>query len=409
LFNRFETGEPIAMPPQERLPKRIASAQEEVSIVNRPSKYVPSFNLLDASPAERKRRWLALGFSPALEAIAIAVVAWALMEMPPQPEIKFLKQNTLIFRLATPPPPAKHAPMVLKRPSMARLEATPVVPSVRPKEVAKPELQHLHAPKIAEPKIELPKPAPAPVTFASVQKPRLPLKRRFAPVKTGAFTPGSSAPGTVNRPLQAVQTGGFGAANGIPGDPQDDSHTKVASLGAFNLPSGLGHGNGRGGARGIRGTVASAGFGNAVGSARGNSVPGSVEHSGFGSAVGGRANGPSGNVRQGGFGSVVAGAGAPQTHAVSDAAFKPVVILSKPNPVYPAEARKLHIEGDVILSVVFEASGKLDVLSVVQGLGHGMDQAAIQAAENIRFKPAERDGRPVNSAARVHIIFQLAY
>ncbi|MCL5670267.1 MAG: TonB family protein [Acidobacteria bacterium] len=410
MINRFETGEPIAMPPQERLLTQVASVHEEASIINQPSKYVPSFSLLDASPAERKRRWLALGVSPALEAIAIAAVVWALMEMPHQPEIKFLKQQALIFRLATPPPPAKHAPMVLKRPLMAHLEAAPVVPTVRRTEVPKPELQHLQAPKITEPRIVLPKPAPAPPTFAAVQRPRLPLRRRFAPVKTGSFTPGSAAPGTVHRPLREVQTGGFGAANGIPGNPQENSHTKIASLGSFDLPSGLGHGNGTDGTRGIRGTVASAGFGNAVGSARGNSVPGSIKHSGFGSAVDGHENGsPAGYVRQGGFGSVVAGATAPKTRAVADAAFKPVVILSKPNPVYPAEARKLHIEGDVILSVVFEASGKLDVLSVVQGLGHGMDQAAVQAAENIRFKPAERDGRPVNSAARVHIIFQLAY
>jgi len=410
LVNRFETGDPRGRPSQERSRERTDAARSARGAPDPSVQYIPHFNLLEPTLEDRKRRRLVLGFSPAFEAIAIAVVLWALMAMPHQPEIKFVKQEVLMFRLATPPPPAKRAPMLFKQPVVARLEAAPVAPTVRRPEVPKPELEHLQAPKISEPKIELPKPASAPVTFASVRMPPRPPKRRIAPLRTGTFTPGSAAAGTLKRPLREVQTGGFGAANGIPGDPQDDSHTKVAGLGAFDLPSGLGHGNGTGGAQGVRGTVASAGFGNAVGSPAGNSSPGSVQQSGFGSAVGGRQNGSSaGNVRQGGFGSVVAGANAPKTHTAASAAFKPVVILSKPNPVYPSEARKLHLEGDVILSVVFEASGKLDVLRVVKGLGHGMDQAAIQAAEDIRFKPAQSEGRPVNSAARVHIIFQLAY
>ena len=372
---------------------------------------VPSFNLLDLSPADRKRRWVVLGFSPVFEAIAIFMVVWALMEMPHQPEIKFVRQEALMFRLATPPPAVKHVPQFVKEPPVARLPAAPVVPKMRQAEVPKPELQHLTAPRIAQPKIELPKPAPAPVTFASVRRPPLPVRRLPVPVHTGSFTPGSAAAGTLKRPLREVQTGGFGASNGIPGDPQENSHTKLARLGSFDLPEGSGQGNGTGGAQGVRGTVASAGFGNAVGRPQSNSSPGRVQMSGFGTAEGGRQDGASlGNVQQGGFGSVVAGSAAPRTHAAApDASFKPVVILSKPNPVYPAEARQMHLEGDVILSVDFEASGKLDVLKVVKGLGHGMDEAAIQAAENIRFKPAQRDGRPVNSGAMVHIIFQLAY
>ena len=139
--------------------------------------------------------------------------------------------------------------------------------------------------------------------------------------------------------------------------------------------------------------MASAGFGN-----------------GIGAASGARPSGAPQRVQQSGFGSVVAGTRAARAApAAETAAFKPVVILSKPVPVYPAEARRLHIEGDVILSVLFRASGNLQVLKVEHGLGHGMDAAAIQAAERITFKPAERDGKPVDSTARVHIIFQLAY
>jgi TonB family protein len=68
----------------------------------------------------------------------------------------------------------------------------------------------------------------------------------------------------------------------------------------------------------------------------------------------------------------------------------------------------LHIEGEVLLEVVFESSGKLRVVRVIRGLGHGLDENAIQAAQQIHFKPALRDGQPADSTAVLHIVFQLA-
>ena len=47
----------------------------------------------------------------------------------------------------------------------------------------------------------------------------------------------------------------------------------------------------------------------------------------------------------------------------------------------------------MLLEVVFEATGKIQVLRVVRGLGYGLDDAAVRAAEQIRFKPALQDGR----------------
>jgi TonB family protein len=66
------------------------------------------------------------------------------------------------------------------------------------------------------------------------------------------------------------------------------------------------------------------------------------------------------------------------------------------------------MEGDVVLEVVFLASGQVQVIRVVSGLGHGLDEAAIQAAKQIHFRPAKRDGLPVDSPARVRIEFRLA-
>jgi len=358
----------------------------------------PQFGLLGSSAEDRKRRWLVLGFSPIFEAVAVGIMLWALMSLPPNPATTTVKEAVLYFRTVAPPAPVKQAPRLLERPVQRHpLVATPVVPRLQQQTIQRPpEIVHFKVPEISQPKIELPTPpAPKPAEpFVSAEVPRPAIKHPIAIIRTGAFNPGSMAKGTVKRPLREVQTGGFGADNGIPNDPAADSHTGIAQLGSFDLPSGPGHGNGTGGAHGIRGTVASAGFGN-----------------GIGAASGGRSNGAAPQrVQQGEFGSVVAGGKAPQTHAaVPTAAFKPVVILSKPDPVYPAEARRLHIEGQVILSVLFGASGTLHVLKVERGLGHGMDESAVQAAEHMTFKPAQRDGRPVDSTARVHIIFQLAY
>ena len=86
-----------------------------------------------------------------------------------------------------------------------------------------------------------------------------------------------------------------------------------------------------------------------------------------------------------------------------------VEILSKPNPVYTDEARRLGIEGDVLVNVVFLATGQVKIQSVEKGLGHGLDQSAIRAAQQIRFKPATQDGQAVDFPATVHIVFQLAF
>jgi TonB family protein len=58
---------------------------------------------------------------------------------------------------------------------------------------------------------------------------------------------------------------------------------------------------------------------------------------------------------------------------------------------------------------VFGANGQLHVNRVVRGMGHGLDEAAIEAANKMRFKPAVRNGLPVDSTAIVHVVFQLAY
>jgi TonB family protein len=84
-------------------------------------------------------------------------------------------------------------------------------------------------------------------------------------------------------------------------------------------------------------------------------------------------------------------------------------ILEKPRPAYTEEARRLQVEGEVVLEAEFPAAGPVRVLRVIRGLGHGLDEAALQAARAIRFRPAERNGVPSATTAQVRIAFQLAF
>lgn len=211
-------------------------------------------------------------------------------------------------------------------------------------------------------------------------------------LRTNLFSSGSSAPQTIERPPQRVQTGGFGDPNGVPAKVTQSQAVNIAQGGGFDLPNGPGVGNGSGGAIGVRGVVASAGFGS-------------------GTAIAGARGGSSTAVREAGFGANEVGVSSSSpmpTRETAVAPTTPAEILSKPTPIYTDEARAKRIEGEVLLEVVFEASGKLRVLKVVHGLGHGLDDSAVHAAEQIRFKPALRNGQPSDSTAVVHIIFQLA-
>src|SRR5258708_35347626 len=211
-------------------------------------------------------------------------------------------------------------------------------------------------------------------------------------VHTGDFG-GSSQTPTVNAAVQKVQTGGFGDPNGLKGTGKQGAKLYAAAAGGFDMPVGPGQGNGSGGAKGIKGTVASADFGNGIAN---------------GGKGDGRSNGA--GVSTGGFGSEQVVHGGPKI-AQADAGGQttPIEITFKPNPVYTDEARSLKLEGEVLLEVSFGANGTLHVNRVVRGLGHGLDEAAIAAANKMRFKPATRGGQPVDSTAVVHVTFQMAY
>jgi TonB family protein len=285
-----------------------------------------------------------------------------------------------------PPPPPKVKP-----------KAPPVVKPEVPEPVKlNPRQPHVFLTAKAEPpkmRTVDAKPVELNPTFdqVKVDMPTNQPKRPKEDVKVGNLGSGSAAPATVVAPVNKVQTGGFGDPNGLPGKGDPNKATNINRLGSPALPGGPGYGNGTGGDKGIRGTVASTGFGN-------------------GTAVPPPSGGKRGAVQTSGFGDQTAATEAPKKKAASgEGAPTPVEILEKPRPEYTAEGRKLKIEGDVVLEMVFLANGSVQVNRVVSGLGHGLDEAATRAAQQIKFKPAKRDGRPVDFPARVRIEFRMAY
>jgi hypothetical protein len=85
----------------------------------------------------------------------------------------------------------------------------------------------------------------------------------------------------------------------------------------------------------------------------------------------------------------------------------PAEILSKPNPIYTSEAGVCGLKAKFSWKWFWRRPAT-SVVRVVRGLGHGLDDNAVKAAEQIHFKPAMRDGQPTDSTVVLHIIFQMA-
>jgi TonB family protein len=337
------------------------NAVNMINTVNR-QKVSARFELLP----DRKPQWGRIGASAATQLTALGLLLMAPLFFPQsmQTALKFdvveiMQPVTQIpIPSPTPPPPPKVKPKLRPpelKPKLPDTLPEPVV--LNPKQphvflINKPELRKVHAEE-AKPLDLNPILKETKIVVATSQP--APPKEE---VKIGVLSPGSPAPATVTAPANKVQTGGFGDPNGIHGPGNPNRTANINQAGSPLLPGGPGHGNGSGGAQGARGTVAADGSSNTAAN-RGGGTTG-------------------------------------------------VEILEKTNPAYSNEGRTLRIEGDVVLEVVFLASGQVQVVRVVSGLGHGLDDEAIQAAKQIRFRPAKREGQPVDFTAHVRIAFRLA-
>jgi protein TonB len=62
---------------------------------------------------------------------------------------------------------------------------------------------------------------------------------------------------------------------------------------------------------------------------------------------------------------------------------------------YTEEAKQAGLEGTVILDIVVGEDGVVRDITIVQGLGQGLNEAAVRALKACRFTPGERNGKPV--------------
>jgi TonB family protein len=364
---------------------------EELSTPNRGSKDGRVNAVMSSSASQEtlfsllpktRTPWTEFVFSTGMQALAVAFLVWVRLLYPTvvsPPEHSFRS-----VELVSTPVPVNHQPQPLRQ-----LQQPVVIARLDPSANA----LRLPAPQPKAPaKVDDPAPTVniAPKKLDALPPDSAPVIPKQA-VKTNVFSTGSSATPTIARAPSQVQTGGFGDPNGIPAKANQGKAVNIAALGSFDLPSGPGYGNGTGGARGVPGVVASSGFGN--GTATADTRPRS-----------------SATVQSAGFASADVPAPPTVRSHLTDTAARtvPAEILSKPTPTYTPEARSLRIQGEVLLEAVLEASGSLRVVRVVRGLGHGLDDNAVRAAEQIHFKPAMKDGQPTDSTVVLHIIFQLA-
>jgi protein TonB len=70
-------------------------------------------------------------------------------------------------------------------------------------------------------------------------------------------------------------------------------------------------------------------------------------------------------------------------------------VASKVEPTYTKEAEDDRLEGLVLVSVVVAPDGTPDDLKIVRGIGHSLDEKAIQAVRQWHFEPGRRGGVPV--------------
>jgi TonB family protein len=82
-------------------------------------------------------------------------------------------------------------------------------------------------------------------------------------------------------------------------------------------------------------------------------------------------------------------------------------IVFRVEPTYSEEARKAKYQGVVVLSAIVRKDGSIEILKVVRGLGLGLDENAIQALRQWKFRPGMRNGIPVDVALNIEVNFSL--
>jgi TonB family protein len=296
------------------------------------------------------------------------------------------EQTELIFPTTPPPPPIK-----------VKMPPPPKLAPPKPLDVK------LDAPKINLPKLE-PKQALKPIQMeAKLTAPAMKAAKTsiiLAPQPKAALT--AAAPAQVAQARPSTAPVHFGQTFGVTPNPNASRPATIAAIG--NPYGGM-----NGPSVAPRGVVGSTGIGNGTRSGSNSGVVGRVASAGIPGATG---TSPSargvvtGRVASTSIPAMAAVAEAPRITALPSATN--LEVISKPPVQYTSEARQLKVQGEVILRVTFTAAGQVVIKDVVHGLGHGLDEEARRVAQQIRFRPATRNGQAVDLTTNITITFQLA-
>jgi TonB family protein len=287
-----------------------------------------------------------------------------------------------------------------------------IVPTSTPPEKVKvtPPPKMPEAPKLPEmkfdaPKIEMPKPEPKPdlkpiqmeakLTAPTIKaaKPSIIL----APQPKAALT--AAMPAQDNRVKASTAPVHLGQTFGATPNPNASRPATIAAIG--NPYGGM-----RGPAVAPHGVVGSTGIGNGLKSGSNAGTVGKVASAGIPHTAGPVQTATTGKVASAGIPGMTTAVTAQR--AVAAPVTTNLEVLSKPPVQYTSEAKQLRVQGDVVLRVTFMASGHVVVQGVVRGLGHGLDEEARRVAQQIRFRPATRNGQPVDMTTNITVTFQLA-
>jgi periplasmic protein TonB len=86
---------------------------------------------------------------------------------------------------------------------------------------------------------------------------------------------------------------------------------------------------------------------------------------------------------------------------------RPPKFIHSVDPSFTDAARQAKFSGGVLVYLVVDKEGKPQQVRVVRGIGMGLDENAVAAVKQYKFKPATKDGSPVNVDIYIRVNFQL--
>ena len=88
--------------------------------------------------------------------------------------------------------------------------------------------------------------------------------------------------------------------------------------------------------------------------------------------------------------------------------FCPAQLVFAPDPEFTDEARRVKYEGTCVVSLVVDAQGNAQRIQVLRHLGMGLDEKAVEAVRQYRFKPATLQGKAVPVELDVEVSFHIS-